>query len=92
MGKKNKYNGQLWEEQNGLAPPFVEGMLAIDRPSIRTGRNIPEKMLLGIEESGLYMGLEQEYGKGYYVGKRTEDDGNVLVVGINGSGKSFFLA
>lgn len=49
-------------------------------------------MLLDIEESGLYLGLEQEYGKGYYVGKRSEDDGNALVVGINGSGKSYILA
>lgn len=49
-------------------------------------------MILDIKESGLYLGLEQEYGKGYYVGKKSEDDGNALVVGINGSGKSHVLA
>lgn len=67
-------------------------MLPIDKPSIRPGKNIPENMILGIEESGLYLGLEQESGKGYYVGKKSEDDGNALVVGINGSGKSHILA
>lgn len=49
-------------------------------------------MLLEIEESGLYLGLESKLGKGYYVGRRSEDDGNVLIAGINGSGKSYFLA
>lgn len=67
-------------------------MLTIDKPSIRSGKNIPENLLLDIKESGLYLGLEQEYGKGYYVGKQSEDDGNALVVGINGSGKSHILA
>lgn len=45
-------------------------------------------MILDIESSGLYLGLEAEYGKGYYVGKESEHDGNALVIGINGSGKS----
>lgn len=67
-------------------------MLPIDKPSIRPGKNIPEDMILGIEKSGLYLGLEDDYGKGYYVGKKSEDDGNALVVGINGSGKSYILA
>lgn len=67
-------------------------MLPIDKPSIRPGKNIPENMILGIEESGLYLGLEEDCGKGYYVGKKSEDDGNALVVGINGSGKSHILA
>lgn len=67
-------------------------MLPIDKPSIRPGKNIPEDMILGIEKSGLYLGLEDDYGKGYYVGKKSEDDGNALVVGINDSGKSYILA
>lgn len=45
-------------------------MLPIDKPSIRPGKNIPEDMILGIEKSGLYLGLEDDYGKGYYVGKK----------------------
>ncbi len=64
----------------------------IDRPSIRPGENIPEDTIIEIEDAGLYLGLERKYGKGYYVGKRAEDDGNVLTVGINGSGKSHILA
>ncbi len=77
---------------NEFAAPFVDGMLTIDKPTIRLGKNIPESMILDIKESGLCMGLEQKYGKGYYVGKKSEDDGNALVVGINGSGKSHVLA
>lgn len=57
------------------------------------GRKIPEKMILDVDcDSGFYMGLETKNGKGYYVGKQSEMDGNVLVAGINGSGKSFILA
>lgn len=67
-------------------------MQPIDRPSIRPGENIPEDTIIEIEDAGLYLGLERKYGKGYYVGKRAEDDGNVLTVGINGSGKSHILA
>lgn len=55
---------------NEFAAPFVDGMLTIDKPTIRLGKNIPESMILDIKESGLYLGLEQEYGKGYYVGKK----------------------
>ncbi len=67
--------------------------LAFEREyGICAGKNIPENMILEIEESGLYLGLESTYRKGYYVGKRAEDDGNALVVGINGSGKSYILA
>lgn len=49
-------------------------------------------MILDIENSGLYLGLETAYGKGYYVGKESEHDGNALVIGINGSGKSHICA
>lgn len=49
-------------------------------------------MILDINDSGLYLGLESEWGKGYYVGKRSEDDGNALIAGINGSGKSYICA
>ena len=45
-------------------------------------------MIPDIEISGLYLGLEAGFGKGYYVGKESEHDGNALVIGINGSGKS----
>lgn len=49
-------------------------------------------MILDIEDSGLFLGLESVYGKGYYVGKKSDADGNVIVAGINGSGKSFVCA
>lgn len=89
---RQEKNKQFWSEPNGLAPPLGNIMNPIDKPSIRPGENIPEDMIVEIEDAGLYLGLERKYGKGYYVGKRAEDDGNVLAVGINGSGKSHILA
>lgn len=90
MGKK-KHQPDLLDFNNPTSP-FANVMFAIDRPHIYPGKNIPEKMLLDIEDSGLYLGLETEYGKGYYVGKRSEQDGNALITGINGSGKSYICA
>lgn len=89
MGKKHKHYERYFTGLNGLSPPNT---LFIDKPSIRLGKDIPENMVLDIENAGLYLGLERKYGKGYYVGKKAEDDGNVLAVGINGSGKSHVLA
>lgn len=63
-----------------------------DDPRVYLKKEIPEKILLDSEDSGIYFGLERNNGKGYYVGKKSEDDGNVLVVRTNGSGKSAFLA
>lgn len=77
---------------NEFAAPFATGMLMVDKPSICPGKNIPKDMLLDIKEPGLYLGLEQKWGKGYYVGKKLEDDGNALAIGVNGSGKSHVLA
>lgn len=87
MGKKKKADMMLY---NGImsAHPMLS---QIDRPKIEPGRNIPDDMIVDIEESGVFLGLDIGNGKGYYVGKRSTNDGNILVVGINGSGKSRFL-
>lgn len=72
--------------------PFEGVLSSIDKPRIFPGQGIPEELLLDIEDSGLYLGLEKENGKGYYVGKKSDSDGNVLVCGINGCGKSHICA
>lgn len=87
MGKKKEANMMLYSGVMSTLPMISQ----IDKPKIEPGRNVPDNMILDIEESGVYMGLEREMGKGYFVGKRSSDDGNVLVVGINGAGKSRFL-
>ncbi len=76
MGKKHKNYERYFTGTNELSPPNT---LFIDKPSICLGKDIPEDMLLDIEDAGLYLGLEKKWGKGYYVGKKSEDDGNVLV-------------
>lgn len=55
-------------------------------------RDVPEKMIHSLKDSGFYMGGKWQNGKGFYIGKGIEDDGNVLVVGTNGSGKSRTIA
>ena len=88
MGKKKKAEMMLYSGIMSAYPMISQ----IDRPKIEPGRNIPDDMILDVEDSGVFLGLDTGNGKGYYVGKRSTDDGNILVVGINGSGKSHFLA
>lgn len=87
MGKKKKADMMLYSSIMSAYPMISQ----IDRPKIEPGRNIPDDMILDVEDSGVFLGLDIGNGKGYYVGKRSTDDGNILVVGINGSGKSHFL-
>ena len=87
MGKKKKTDMMLYSGIMSAYPMISQ----IDRPKIEPGRNIPDDMILDVEDSGVFLGLDIGNGKGYYVGKRSTDDGNILVVGINGSGKSHFL-
>lgn len=90
MGKHNKGMKHLTKfcDPCSLLPIIT----SIDKPSIWAGRNILEELTLGIEDSGLYLGLESGYGKGYYVGKKSTTDGNALIIGTNGSGKSYICA
>ena len=88
MGKKKKAEMMLYSGIMSAYPMISQ----IDRPKIEPGRNIPDDMILDVEDPGVSLGLDTGNGKGYYVGKRSTDDGNILVVGINGSGKSHFLA
>lgn len=87
MGKKKETDMALHKAVT-LSLPLIS---QIDKPKIIPGRYIPTVMVRDIEDSGVYMGLETEMGKGYYIGKCSNDDGNILAIGINGSGKSYFL-
>lgn len=87
MGKKKETDMALHKAVTSPLPLISQ----IDKPKIIPGRYIPDDMVIDIEDSGAYMGLETKMGKGYYVGKRSNDDGNILAIGINGSGKSCFL-
>lgn len=66
-------------------------MSGFQKSCIIPGRGIPNQLLLDATESGVYFGLETDYGKNYYVGKASVCDGHVLIVGTNGSGKSAFI-
>jgi len=79
------------EKNAGLMMPAPPTISQIDKPRIQPGRKIPDDMIVDIEDSGVFLGLENIWGKGYYVGKKSNDDGNILNTGVNGSGKSYFL-
>ena len=87
MGKKKEANMMLYSGVMSTLPMISQ----IDKPKIEPGRNIPDDMILNIGGSGAFLGLDIDNGKGYYVGKSSTEDGNILVVGINGAGKSRFL-
>lgn len=89
MGKKKRDELALMYRNAQATMPVVS---AIDKPRICPGKNIPEDMILETELSGVYLGLEHgDCGKGYYVGKPAGCDGNILTIGVNGSGKSSIL-
>lgn len=89
MGKKKKDELALMCKNVQVMMPVVS---TIDKPGICPGKNLPEDMILETELSGVFLGLEYgDYGKGYYVGKPAGRDGNILVLGVNGSGKSSIL-
>ena len=85
MGKKTDM--MLCDNIMSVLPMVTQ----IDKPKVEPGRNVPYSMILDIEDSGIYFGLETTMGKGYYVGKPAECDGNILALGVNGSGKSSIL-
>ena len=85
MGKKTDM--MLCDKIMSALPMIAQ----LDRPRITPGSNIPDNMILDIEDSGVYLGLETIMGKGYYVGKPAGRDGNILTLGVNGSGKSSIL-
>lgn len=89
MGKKKENELVLMYKNVQAMMPVVS---TIDKPGICPGKNLPEEMILETELSGAFFGLEYgNYGKGYYVGKPAGCDGNILVLGVNGSGKSSIL-
>lgn len=102
MGKKNKlpdiyskvYSSQLLMENRNLPPvpnfydtTEKERQLLLDTPIYPNGYG--EHDYSG--DSGYFFGIANT-GNGYFVGKRSDEDGHVLVTGTNGSGKSSILA
>ncbi len=62
-----------------------------NNPKLMPGKNIPGRMILSYSEPGVYMGAGGNRDNGAYVGRRSKDDGNILLTGISGSGKSRIL-
>ena len=52
------------------------------------GFRLPGQLCLGLEESGMYFGVANGREQEYYIGMPQGADGNILIVGGSGSGKS----
>lgn len=52
------------------------------------GFGIPEQLHLKAEDAGVFFGHADELGQAHYIGMPQGADGNILLIGGNGSGKS----
>lgn len=93
MGK-NKYNKWIGDDDYDARDVKLSGADYIysQQSQERNGENIPSKMLCSIQGSpGLPFGLPKQRG-GNYVGVLQGEEGNLIVIGGNGSGKSAGIA
>lgn len=98
MKKSNMYNLDMNKYMQFIMDGFNDKNLKILRAKqeVIPGKKIPKYYYqsVGVEgESSIFLGLldDREYRKGHFVGERAEEDGNYILVGTNGSGKSHFL-
>ena len=64
------------------------------KPDVRAGKGISRRLCRRVgDNSSIFLGLTDSYEhrKGFFVGQLADEDGNYIVVGTNGSGKSHFL-
>lgn len=93
MGKK--YNRWLGDDDYDARlvkyPPADHAYLRQPQESVL--ENIPAAMLLAIRgDSGFFLGLPGEPGGNNYIGIPQGTEGNIVVIGGNGSGKSAGIA
>lgn len=77
MGKKNKMKERRTTYKN--LPKQID-------PNREFG--IPEQLHLNTEDAGVFFGHADELEQAHYIGMPQGADGNILVIGGNGSGKS----
>ena len=88
--KDAKYLGQVCKDESSFDRI---GAISISEKQFlnqdREERSIPEEILLKVGECpGVFFGGMEQYEKGCYIGMPQGAEGNILVVGGNGSGKS----
>ena len=91
MAKKKKYTKWIEEHGTYLQPVTLvsEDQVCMDL----SGISVPEKLILASrEDSGVIFGLTDDVYENHLVGMSQGTDGNILVVGGNGSGKSSGIA
>lgn len=89
--KAKKYSGE-WDKYP-ISKSKETNYLLPETQYSHAPENIPEHMLLDIDStSGAFFGFTNEYEYYKYVGMKQGAEGNILVVGGNGSGKSSGIA
>lgn len=90
--KQKKYTGYIGDDDSPGILDYQSCSLLVP-PSERDADNVPEQMLLDIHsDSGFVFGVKSEFGLEKYVGMQQGAEGNILVIGGNGSGKSAGVA
>lgn len=91
--KYHKYLAKICNSDDSISRI---GAISTKKPSfLKHGHEerIPEKILLKAgDDPGVFFGGMNQYGKGSYVGMRQGTEGNIVVIGGNGSGKSAGIA
>lgn len=95
---KKKRKRCLATIEDGYDSAKRNGALVLDglplQPSKnRVADNDLQNMVLDLNhDSGLFLGLSEQFGKNSYIGVPQGIDGNIAIIGGNGSGKSFGIA
>lgn len=97
MGKKKKKKYTKWigdPDYDSSRINFVDARIhPWQKPQGFLGDNIPPPMTLSMQDGhGLFLGLPSEMETEYYIGVPLGTEGNFVVIGGNGSGKSSGIA
>ena len=82
MGKKNKETDKKNKKKKRAYKKFPDRIVA------NRGFNTPKELLLSRGEAGIFFGNDDKAKSDHYIGMPQGTDGNIMVVGGNGSGKS----
>lgn len=92
--KHQKYLGEISGDDYDLdriGSIYIEDVPLLEQGG--SGRRVPKKLVLKRDsEPGLFLGGFDQYKKDHYVGIPQGEEGNVVVIGGNGSGKSAGIA
>lgn len=88
--KKKKYRQYYYDECFEIFD--YSGCSLSGQPPDQDNDCIPEQLILHLHDPGFVFGIKYKYGTERYVGMPQDEEGNILIIGGNGSGKSAGIA